>query len=241
MTKTKEMHMLDQKLLKSHFYSTFVLHQTTEQNDMIHAIEVEVIHKIIITTKITIHKTYIALHLEIDLVMTRVLLLHNTLDHDMTFIKEIRDPIALLTDRLTDPLIDMTLVTDIDHARIQEITTVLQNTHLLLDHLHDQEILDLLDPVHIRIQQTSLIQYNHKPKMIQLILKYTCMHHPTEMANAVTPTSWFYSLYTHTPSKQIQRDYLSRLEISFLLDSGASISVLSYPTHVTIAKLLNIK
>ena len=67
------------------------------------------------------------------------------------------------------------------------------------------------------------------------------MYHPTEMANAVTPTSWFYSLYTHTPSNQNQRDYPSRLEISFLLDSGASISVLNYPTYVTIAKLLNIK
>ena len=67
------------------------------------------------------------------------------------------------------------------------------------------------------------------------------MYHPTEMANDVTPTSWFYSLYTHTPSNQIQRDYPSRLEIPFLLDSGASISVLNYPTYVTIAKLLKNK
>ena len=64
--------------------------------------------------KKTIRKTYIVLHLEIDLVMTRVLLLHKTLDHDMTTIKEIRDPIALITDLLTDPLIDVTTVTDID-------------------------------------------------------------------------------------------------------------------------------
>ena len=67
------------------------------------------------------------------------------------------------------------------------------------------------------------------------------MYHPTEMANAVTSTSWFYSLYTHTPPNQIQQDYPSRLEISFLLDSGASISVLNYPIYVTIAKRLNIK
>ena len=67
------------------------------------------------------------------------------------------------------------------------------------------------------------------------------MYHPTERANAVTPTSWFYSLYTHTPSNQVQQDYPSRLEISFLLDSGASISVLNYATYVTNAKLLNIK
>ena len=61
------------------------------------------------------------------------------------------------------------------------------------------------------------------------------------MANAVTPTSWFYSLYIHTPSTQIQQENPYRLEISFLLDSGAFISVLNYPTYVTIAKLLNIK
>ena len=32
------------------------------------------------------------------------------------------------------------------------------------------------------------------------------MYHPTEMANAVTPTSWVYSLYTYTPLNQTQRD-----------------------------------
>ena len=67
------------------------------------------------------------------------------------------------------------------------------------------------------------------------------MYHPTEIANALTPTSWFYSLYTHTSSNQNHRDYPSRLEISFLLDSGASMSVLNHPTSITIAKLLNIK
>ena len=66
------------------------------------------------------------------------------------------------------------------------------------------------------------------------------MYHPTEMANAVTHTRWFHSLYTHTPSNHIQHDYPSRLEISFLLDSGASVSVINYPTYVTIAKLFNI-
>ena len=114
---------------------------------MIHAIEVEVIHDIVITTKILIHKTYIALHPEIDLVMTKVLLLHNTLDHDMTITKEIRDPIALLTDLRTD----IALVIDIYHARIQEITTILQDIHFHIHHLHDQKILDFLDPVHIQI------------------------------------------------------------------------------------------
>ena len=67
------------------------------------------------------------------------------------------------------------------------------------------------------------------------------MYHLREMANALTPTSWFYSLYTHASPNQNQRDHPSRLEISFLLDSGASISVLNYPTYVIISKLHNIK
>ena len=67
------------------------------------------------------------------------------------------------------------------------------------------------------------------------------MYHPTAMANAVTPTSWFYTLYVHTPSSILQRDNPSRLEVAFLLDSGASISVLNYPTYITPTKLLHIR
>ena len=67
------------------------------------------------------------------------------------------------------------------------------------------------------------------------------MYHPTAMANAVTPTSWFHTLYVHTPLSIVQRDNPSRLEIAFLLDSGASISVLNYPTYITLTKLLDIR
>ena len=67
------------------------------------------------------------------------------------------------------------------------------------------------------------------------------MYHPTAMANAVTPTSWFYTLYFHTPSSITQRDNPSRLQIAFLLDSGASIFVLTYPTYITLTKLLEIR
>ena len=67
------------------------------------------------------------------------------------------------------------------------------------------------------------------------------MYHSRAMANAVTPTRWFYTLYVHTPSSITQRDKPSRLEIAFLLDSGASISVLNYPTYITLTKLLDIR
>ena len=67
------------------------------------------------------------------------------------------------------------------------------------------------------------------------------LYHPTATANAATPTSWFYTLYVHTPSSITQRDNPSRLEIAFLLDSGASISMLNYPTYITLTKLLDIR
>ena len=40
------------------------------------------------------------------------------------------------------------------------------------------------------------------------------MYHPTEIANALTPTS-FYSLYLYTPERYNDNDLPSRLEISF--------------------------
>ena len=82
MMKTNEMLMLVQNLHKNHLYSTFALLLMIEQNAMILDTEVEVLHVTILTTK-TIHKTDTILHLEIDLVMIKILLLHDTLDHDM--------------------------------------------------------------------------------------------------------------------------------------------------------------
>ena len=120
------------------------------------------------------NRYHIALHLEIDLVMTRVLLLHNTLNQDITIIKETRDLTVLFIDPLTNNLIDAILVTDSDHAHIQEIT-VLQDAHLLLDHLQHQEILNFLDLAHTQKQERNLIQYKHKLKMIQINLKYICI------------------------------------------------------------------
>ena len=122
MTKTKEKPILDQKILKNHLYNTFVLLQMIEQNVMIHDTEVEVHQEILLSTKTTLQKTDIALHLEIDLVilvMTKVLL-QTTLDHDMTTTKETRDLIAVLIDLHTNHLIDVTIVTDIDHAHTTE-------------------------------------------------------------------------------------------------------------------------
>ena len=114
----------------------------------------------ILTIK-TIHKTDTVLHLEIDLDMIKILLLHNTLDHDMILTNAIHDPIAPHIDLHIDLLIDLTLARDIDHALIQEKTTF-QTIRILTDHLPDQDILDFLDHAHIPILETNSTWYNHK-------------------------------------------------------------------------------
>ena len=96
-----------------------------EQNTLIIDTEVEVLHDITLTIK-TYHKIDTVLHLEIDSVMTKVLLLHTTLDHDMIRTNVIPGPTVLHTDPHKDLHIDTTLVLDTDHAPIPE-TTISQN------------------------------------------------------------------------------------------------------------------
>ena len=126
-----------------------------EQNTMIINTEVKVPHETTLTSK-TIHKIDTVLHLEIDLVMTKVLLLHSTLDHDMIRTTVTPGLTALHTDPHTDLRIDTTLALDIDHAPIPEITNS-QNIQIHTDHLQYQEFLDFLDLVHTPIPETKLI------------------------------------------------------------------------------------
>ena len=56
-----------------------------------------------------------------------------------------------------------------------------------------------------------------------------------EIANTITPYSWFYPLYVHA-SETNDNKLPSKLEILFLLDTGASISVLNLPTFHVISK-----
>ena len=126
-----------------------------EQNTIIIDTEVEVPHETTPTTN-TIHKIDTVLHLEIDLVMTKVLLLHSTIDHDMILTNVIPGLTALHTDLHTDLLIDTTLALDTDHAPIPE-TTNSQNIQIHTDHLQDQETLDFLGLVHTPIPETKLI------------------------------------------------------------------------------------
>ena len=66
---------------------------------MIIDIKVEVLHVTTLTTR-PIHKIDTVLHLEIDLAMPKVLLLHNTLDHGMILVNAIHGLTVLHTDLL---------------------------------------------------------------------------------------------------------------------------------------------
>ena len=149
--------MLDQNLHKNHSFSTFVLLPMIKQNTTIIDTEVEALHETTLITK-NIHKIDTVLHLEIeiDFVMTKVLLLHTTPDQDMIHINATLDPTVLLTDLLIDLHIDKIPVLDTDHAPIQEMTNLI-NTQIHIDHLLDQETLDFPDLDHTQIPEIKSI------------------------------------------------------------------------------------
>ena len=59
------------------------------------------------------------------------------------------------------------------------------------------------------------------------------MNYPT-ITNAITPSSWCFKLYISQPKTDTSTP--SKLEIPFLLDSGAFIPVLNLPTYTTLAE-----
>ena len=61
----------------------------------------------------------------------------------------------------------------------------------------------------------------------------------TEIANTITPYSWFYPLYVHA-SERKDNILPSKIEILFPLDTGASISVLNLLSFLVIAKQINL-
>ena len=193
--------MRDQSLYKNLLYHLSVPTLKTDHTELITEPTTfttdnvgEVHHETAIITKITSHRPDIALHHEIKITRTEVLLLNITVVHDMIMIKETLDGIVLLIDH-TDHLTDASLDRDTDHIPIQEIT-ILQDIFLHLDLLQDQKILDFLDPAFTLAPETILIQYILDHKMTIFKMKFEVhMYHPTEMANVSTPTSWLYSLY----------------------------------------------
>ena len=86
-----------------------------------------------------------------------------------------------------------------------------------------------------RINQVNVNSTNDKDST--KFEAHTCQI--TEIANTITPYSWFYPLYIHAFERK-DNILPSKLETLFLLDIGASISVLNLPTFHVIAKQLNL-
>ena len=123
MMKIKEMLiMLDRNLLKSHLYSIFVYPQTTEQKDMIHAIEVEVIHETVFYNKNNNtqnrYRSTSRDRFSYDKSTTPPQYTRSRYDNYKRDSRSYRSPCRSSYRSPTD----MTLVTDIDHFHIQEIT-----------------------------------------------------------------------------------------------------------------------
>ena len=240
MTKTKEKLVLDQNPLKKHFYKTFFLPLMLKQNDMIHDIEVKDHQKIInIPKKNNSQNRY-----------------RSTSKDRFSYNKNTTPP------KYTRSRYDNY---DRDSPSYRSPYRFSYKSSYRRDYRHrhrsrsyskdnnnftrytssfrppsrhrDSKFSRSRSHSNTRTK-TNTIQPQTQNDSINFEVK---IYHPTEMANSVTPTRLFHSFYLHNPSKQNQCDYPSRLEISLILDSGASISVLNYPTYVTIAKHLNIK
>ena len=200
-------------------------------------IDTVVVHHVIVIQIATIdHKIDIALTLETDTDMTELLLLHNLTNHYMTTINAIHVPNVHHTDLRIDHHIDKIHAIDINHVPTLEIDKFPQYTSSYRPPSQPRQSRPFRSRSNSETRnKINNIQTEQSNSPINFEIH---MYYPTERAKALTPTSWFYSLYLHTPERHNDKDHPSRLEISLLLDSGASILVLNYPTHLTMAKRL---
>ena len=139
------------------------------------------------------HRTNTSLHHEIEITMTEVLLLNITHPHDMITINEVPDRIVLLIDHISSYTSSFR-----PSSRPRDSRYSRSRSHSYTrNKLNTVQTQSQNDPIKFEVQ----------------------MYHPSEVANGLTPTSWFYALYSHTSEKHNRSDQSSRLEISFLLDS----------------------
>ena len=116
----KQMHMLDQNLRKNHFLQYF----RSPSNDRTKHYDKRYRSRSTSRNN-SYNNTYTQNRYRStsrdSFNLTKVLLIHNTRDHDMTLTHAFHGLSALQTDLRIDFLIDTTLALDIDHALIQEI------------------------------------------------------------------------------------------------------------------------
>ena len=179
MTMINEKHTQDQNLNKNFLYSPYVTIPKNGQKGMtIDQINtpidtvVELLHEISTIPGTMLHKTDIALRLEIDTFMNEVLLLNVIHALDMISGNKVLDLIVALID-LIDHLTEGIFVTEKDRVQIQEKIHI-QDVLLLLDLLRDQEILKIPDLVHTLTHDMNSMQFKRKHQTTASILKCTC-------------------------------------------------------------------
>ena len=261
MKNIKDIKIRDHELFNNPLYNTSVvnpvIHKKIEMKiKMIIPVKITTVIDIIKTTTPTtmpdieittdtevtveiIHKKIIDLILDKDITID--LKAHTHLDPDMTIIiKEELHP-----DLHKDHHTETTSI--IDTILDQDINLVLNHKETPLDDiitrigLHpDQKITDhdlehSQNSQQSRINQVDVKSTNEKDSTEFEIHTFQI----TEIANTITPHSWFYPLYKHA-SEGKDNILPSKLEILFLLDTGASMSILNLPTFHVIAKHLNL-
>ena len=239
MMKTNEKHLLDQNLHKNHLYNTSVFLPMIEQNTLIIDTEVELPQEATLTIK-TIHKIDTVLHLEIDRFSydKSTTPPHYSRSRYDTYKRDSRPYRSPYSSSYRSPYRHNSRprYRSRSYSRDNKFTKY-TNSYRPPSRPRDSRFSSSRSHSNSR-NKINMVQQQDQSDPIKFEVH---MYHPTAMANAVTPTSWFYTLYVHTPSSIVQRDNPSRLEIAFLLDSGASISVLNYPTYITLTKLLDIR
>ena len=254
----KDMNIRDQELLNNLLYNTSVVNPVIHKKNkmkikVIILLEITTVIGIVKTTTPTtmtdieittdteatveiIHKIFINLILDKDITID--LKTHTNLGPDMKIIikEELHPDLHIDHHTETTPIIDTILDQDTDLVLIHK-ETPLDDTITRIGLHPDQEITDSpsQNRQQNRINQVVVKSTNYKDSTKFEI--HTCQI--TEIANTITPYSWFYPLYLHA-SEGKDNILPSILEILFLLDAGASISVLNLPTIHVIAKQINL-
>ena len=126
----------------------------------------------------------------------------------MITINETLNLIVLLVDLLIDNHTDITLVIDIDLDLTPRNNIITKYTSSFRHPSTPRDPQNSRSRSHTTTRnKNNTIQAQTSNDHINFKIH---MYHPTEIANALTPTSWFYSQYLPTPKRQKKHDYPSR-------------------------------
>ena len=253
--KIKDIKIKDQELLNNLLYNTSVvnqiLHKKLEMKTQMLTLLMTMI-VVNIAKIITMIDTEITIDIAVTVEIIPKIVIDLTLGKDITITLEVH--IDLDTKIITNEELHLDLHIDL-HTEISLITdTILDpDTDLFLNHnsfkRYNYPYRSPSRPRDFRSRSRTPSQNRPQNRINQVDVESTNDEDSTkfeihicqitEIANTITPYSWFYPLYVHTSET---KDHLipSKLAILFHLDTGASISVLNLPTFHVISKQLNL-